>query len=135
MTSLSRTARVRLAVVTGDRDAGHLGQVVSKAAAPGGEVGEHQDAFAGSEDRLDDLFESGEFAGSADQRLAVVTVRRRVVADLLQGGDRCQDRTLLGLAERRRIRDTLDEFVEHRLVETDLLGRHRAVVELVDLVG
>ena len=28
-----------------------------------------------------------------------------------------------------------DERVEHRLVQTDLLGRHRAVVELVDLVG
>ena len=28
-----------------------------------------------------------------------------------------------------------DQLVEHRLVEADLLGRHRAVVELVDAVG
>ena len=28
-----------------------------------------------------------------------------------------------------------DELVEHGLVEPDLLGRHRAVVELVDLIG
>ena len=33
------------------------------------------------------------------------------------------------------IRDVGDELVEHRLVEADLLGRHRAVIELVDLVG
>ena len=33
------------------------------------------------------------------------------------------------------VRGVGDEVVEHRLVEADLLGRHRAVVELVDAVG
>ena len=39
-------------------------------------------------------------------------------------------------ARRRRRRSACDDdLVEQRLVHADLLGRHRAVVELVDLVG
>ena len=41
----------------------------------------------------------------------------------------------LPLAGGARVGDVSDEFVEHGLVEPDLLGGHRAVVELVDLVG
>ncbi len=41
----------------------------------------------------------------------------------------------LAFADAVGIGDVGDELVEHRLVEPDLLGRHRAVVELVDLVG
>ena len=40
-------------------------------------------------------------------------------------------RALLALGQRR----AGDQRVEQRLVQTDLLGRHRAAVELVDLVG
>ena len=47
-------------------------------------------------------------------------------------GDGGEDRTLLGLLPRLR---RGDEPVEHGLVQTDLLGGHRAVVELVDAVG
>ena len=56
-----------------------------------------------------------------------------MVADLLQLGDGGENGALLGL--RRAGAGTGDEFVEHGLVQTDLLGRHRAVVELVDVVG
>ena len=38
------------------------------------------------------------------------------------------------LAALHRVGDLGDELVEHGLVEADLLGGHRAVVELVDLV-
>jgi hypothetical protein len=48
-------------------------------------------------------------------------------------GDRRKDRALLLLGV--GVGRVGDQTVEHRLVETDLLGRHRAVVELVDAVG
>ena len=73
--------------------------------------------------------------GSAGERLPVVAVRGRVVADLLERGDRGEDRALLRLELAGVAGHVRDELVEHRLVEPDLLGRHRAVVELVDLVG
>ena len=67
------------------------------------------------------------------ERLAVVEVRGGVVADLLERRDRGQDRSLA--RRRQRVGRLREQVVEHRLVEPDLLGGHRAVVELVDLVG
>ena len=93
-------AAAEAAVVAGDRDAGDLGEVVGQAAAPRGEVGEDQDPLAGGEDRLDDLLEAGQLPGASGERLPVVAVGRRVVADLLERGDRGQDRALLAFAER-----------------------------------
>ena len=109
--------------------------MVGQTPAPRREVGEDEDPLAGGEHRLDDLLESGQLARSTGERLPVVAIRGRVVADLLERGDGREDRALLGLAERRGIGHVCDELVEHRLVQPDLLGCHRAVVELVDLVG
>ena len=109
--------------------------MVGEAPAPRGEVGEHEDPLAGGEHRLDDLLEPGQLAGSSGERPAVVAVGGRVVADLLERGDRGEDRALLRLAAGVGVGDVGDELVEHGLVEPDLLGGHRAVVELVDLVG
>ena len=47
------------AVVAGDGHAGDLGEVVGQPLAPLGEVGEHEDALAGGEHRLDDLLQPG----------------------------------------------------------------------------
>ncbi len=99
-----------------------------------GEVGEDQHLLAGGEHRLDDLLEPGQLARAAGQRPAVVLVGGRVVADLLERGDGGEDRALLGLAAAVGA-GVGDQAVEHGLVEADLLGRHRAVVELVDAVG
>ena len=85
------------AVVARDRHAGDLGEVVGQALAPLREVGEHQDPLAGGEHRLDDLLEPGQLAGTARERPAVVLVRGGMVADLLQRGDRGEDRTLARL--------------------------------------
>src|SRR5437879_5632588 len=57
-----------------------------------------------------------------------------MVADLLERSDGRENGPLLGFAVTIAI-GLLDQVVEHRLVETDLLYRHRAVIELVDLVG
>ncbi len=92
-----------------------------------------EDPFTGGEDGFDDLLQTGQLARSTGERLAVVVVGRRVVADLFQRCDRGQDRSLLAFGVRvGRLRD---ETVEHSLIETDLLRCHRAVVEFVDLVG
>ena len=123
------------AVVAGDRRAGALGEVLGEPQAPLGEVGEHEHPLAGREHRVDDLLEPGELARAAGERAVVVLVRGRVVADLLERGDRREDLALARLLARRRASVAGDELVEHRLVQADLLGRHRAVVELVDLVG
>ena len=122
------------AVVAGDRHAGDLGEVVGEPLAPLGEVGEDQDPLAGREHRLDDLLEPGQLAGAAGERPVVVLVGGGVVADLLERGDGGEDRALLG-ARPPASCGVGHEPVEHRLVEADLLGRHRAVVELVDPVG
>ena len=122
------------AVVAGDRHAGDLGEVVGQLHAPLGEVGEHEDPLAGREHRLDDLLEAGQLARAAGQRPVVVLVGRGVVADLLERGDGGEDRALLA-ARRPASARVGDQPVEHGLVEADLLGRHRAVVELVDAVG
>ena len=66
------------------------------------------------------------------ERPAVVLVGGGMVADLLERGDRGQDRPLALLPT--HVRGVGYQPVEHRLVEADLLGRHRAVVELVDAV-
>ena len=108
---------------------------VGEAPAPRREVGEDEDPLAGREHRLDDLLEPGQLAGATGERSAVVAVGRRVVADLLERRDRGEDRALLRLGSPLGMPLTCgDEVVEHGLVQTDLLGRHRAVVELVDLV-
>ena len=88
-----------------------------------------------SKTRVDQLLEPGELARAALERsLVVVEVGGRVVADLLEGGDGRQHLALAGggvvVVEARA-----QQIVEHGLVEADLLGRHAAVVELVDLVG
>ena len=57
-----------------------------------------------------------------------------MVADLLERGDRGEDLTLARLLALGDVGGD-DELVEHRLVQADLLGRHRAVVELVDPIG
>ena len=101
--------------------------------SPLGEVGEHQDALAGLEDRLHDLLEAGQLAGPSGQRAVVGLVGRGVVADLLERRDGGQDGALAALPA--HLRGLGHQPVEHRLVEADLLGRHRAVVELVDAVG
>ena len=123
------------AVVAGDRQAGDLAEVLGQAAAPRGEVGEDEHPLAGGEDRLDDLLEAGQLARAPGQRPAVVAVGGGVVADLLQRGDGGEDRRPCGVRRRRRRPTLSDQLVEHGLVEPDLLGGHRAVVELVDLVG
>ena len=100
---VARGAR-QAAVVARDRRAGALGEVLGEPQAPLGEVREHQHALAGGEHRVDDLLEPGELARPAGERLVVVLVRRRVVADLLERGDRGEDLTLarlLALFERR----------------------------------
>src|SRR3546814_3589472 len=76
---------------------------------------------------------SRELAGATGEGPTVVLVVGRVVADLLQGGDGREDRALLRTVA--ALSGVDDEAVEHRLVEADLLGRHGAVVELVDAVG
>ena len=73
--------------------------------------------------------------GSSLEWSPVVAVGGRVVADLLERGDGGEDRSLLRLTDSGLVGDVGDELVEHGLVEPDLLGGHRAVVELVDLVG
>ena len=88
-------AAAEAAVVAGDRLSGDLGEVLGETPAPRGEVGEDENPFAGREHRLDDLLEPGELARSSGQRQAVVVVRGRVVADLLERGDGGQDRALL----------------------------------------
>jgi hypothetical protein len=120
-------------VVAVDVDPGPLRQVLGEALAPRGEVGEDQHPLAGLEDVVDDLLEAGELARSGPRAVVVAGVGGRVVADLLQRGDRGEHRTLLlrGVV----VGGLRDELVEHRLVEPDLLGRHRAVVERVDPVG
>ena len=101
--------------------------------APLGEVGEDQDPLAGGEHRLDDLLEPGQLARAPGERPVVVLVGGGVVADLLERGDGGEDRALLRLAA--GLGGVGHQPVEHGLVEADLLGRHRAVVELVDAVG
>ena len=123
------------AVVAGDRRAGVVAQVVGQAHAPLGEVGEDQDPLAGGEHRVDDLLEPGELAGATGQRPVVVLVGGRVVADLLERGDRREDGALAGLGAELLGVGVGHQAVEHRLVEADLLGGHRAVVELVDALG
>ena len=102
--------------------------------APLGEVREDEDAFAGREHRLDDLLEPRQLSRAPGERTVVVLIRRRMVADLLERGDRGEDLTLARLLAVGEVGGD-DQLVEHRLVETDLLGRHRAVVELVDPIG
>ena len=66
---------------------------------------------------------------------AVGLIVHRVVADLLERRDGGEHRTLalgralFGLAGRD------DQAVDDRLVEADLLGGHRTVIELVDAIG
>ena len=62
-----------------------------------------------------------------------MVVGRRVVADLLERGDRRQHLALAGIVLVGA--GARDERVEDGLVEADLLRGHRAVVELVDPVG
>ena len=119
-------------MIAGDVHAGALTEVHRHSLAPLREVGEDQHPLAGGEDRLHELLETGELPRTAVQRLVVVLVGRGVVADLFQRGDGRQDRALLHLAvDPGRL---LHERVEDRLVQTDLLLGHRAVVELVDLL-
>ena len=122
------------AVVARDGRAGALGEVLGELHAPLGEVGEHQHALARREDRVDDLLEAGQLARTAGEGQVVVLVRGGVVADLLERGDGGEDLALAGLGTVGQVVGE-HELVEHRLVEADLLGGHRAVVELVDLVG
>ena len=129
----SRAPAREAAVVAADRLPGDLGEVVGEPHAPGGELGEDEDPLAGGEDLLDDLLEAVELPGPTGQRLVVLLVVPRVVADLLERGDGGEDRALLHVA--LGALGLHDEAVEHGLVEADLLGRHRAVVELVDAVG
>ena len=93
-----------------------------------------EDPLAGGEHRLDDLLEPGQLARAAGERPVVVLVGGRVVADLLEGGDGGEDRALAWRSP-LGVGGVGDQLVEHRLVQADLLGGHRAVVELVDLVG
>ena len=100
----SRARARQAAVVALDRRAGALGEVLGEPDAPLGEVGEHQHPLAGREHRVDDLLEPGELARATGERPVVVLVRRRVVADLLERGDRGEDLALarlLALGERR----------------------------------
>ena len=113
-------------------EADSLGQVTGQAATPGCEVGEDQHPLAGRVDGLHDLFQAGQLAGATGQPLPVVAVCRRVVADLLERCDGGEDRAFLLLAQ--LVGDVDQQVVEHGLVEADLLGSHRAVVQLVDLV-
>ena len=93
---IARRAR-QAAVVTRHRRAGAFGEVLGEPQAPLGEVREHEHAFAGRVHRVDDLLEPGELARTTGERLVVVLVRRRVVADLLERGDRGEDLALLRL--------------------------------------
>ena len=95
---------------------------------------EHQDLLAGREHRVDDLLEPRKLPRATGERPVVVLIRRGMVADLLQRGDRREDLAFARLLVLREIR-TGDERVDYRLIHADLFGRHRAVVELVDLVG
>ena len=122
------------AVVALDRSAGALREVVGELHAPLREVREHQHLLAGREHGVDDLLETRELARAARERPTVVLVRGRVVADLFECGDRREDLTLARFLALGQI-GCGHERVEQRLIHTDLLGRHRAVVELVDLIG
>ena len=122
------------AVVARDRRTGALREVVGELDAPLREVREHEHALAGREHRVDDLFEPCELAGTTLERKVVVLVRGGMVADLFERGDRGEDLTVARLAAFRE-RGSGDQRVEQRLVQPDLLGRHRATVELVDLIG
>src|SRR5688572_17115456 len=100
---------------------------------PGREVSEDENALAGGEHRFDDLLESGQLARPTGEWSPVVAIGRRVITDLLERSDGGEDRSLLGFA---RVSVGLgDELIEDRLIEPDLFGRHRAVIELIDLVG
>ena len=101
---VARRAR-QAAVVARDRRSGALGEVLGELDAPLREVREHQHALAGREHRVDDLLEPGELARAPGERPVVVLVRGRVVADLLERGDRGEDLALarlLALGQRRR---------------------------------
>ena len=132
--SRSRAVRGQAAVVARDRRTGARRQVLGEPDPPLREVREHQHPLAGREHRVDDLLEAGELARTAGERAVVVLVRGGMVADLLERGDRGEDLALARLLAFGEV-GRRHELVEHRLVQTDLLGRHRAVVELVDLVG
>ncbi len=109
-------------------------QVHGEPLAPRGEVGEHQHPFARREHRLEDLVETGQLARPALDRTVVVGLEvHRVVADLLERGDRGQDGALA--LRRAVVGGFANQVVEHGLVEADLFGGHRTVVELVDAIG
>ena len=88
----------------------------------------------GGEHGVDDLLEPRQLARPPGERLVVVLVRGGVVADLLERGDGGEDLALARLLALGQVGGE-HQLVEHRLVEADLLGGHRAVVELVDAVG
>jgi hypothetical protein len=104
-----------------------------KAAAPLGELGEHQRLLARGEDLVDELVEPIELARPAGQPRTVGQQVRRVVADLLEPQHRLQHQPApfdaLGCL------DLGEHVLDDRAVEARLLaGEVAALVEL-DLVG
>ena len=97
------------------------------------ELGEHQGLLAGVEQVGDQLVEAGQLAGSATEPRPVAERVRRVVADLLQPGQRGQHQAaaahaggLLGVGQ---------QLVDDALVHAGLLAGQRGPGQLLDLVG
>ena len=118
-----------------DRSAGALTQVRGELLAPRRKVGEDEDLLVGGEHRLDDLIETVEFSGTSVETIVISLVVHRMVADLLQRRNRSEHGALALIASLLRFGGGDDEAVDHGLVQPDLLGRHRTVVEFVDAIG
>ncbi len=84
-------------------------------------LGEHEGPLAGVDQLVDQLVEAGELARAPRDRAPVVEEVRRMVADLLQAGERGEHEA--SALHPVRAFGLVEEVVEYRLVEAGLLGR------------
>ena len=115
------------------RQAEPLVEVALQQQAHLAELGEHQRLLAGVEQVGDQLVEAGQLARPAGEPRAVAERVRRVVADLLETGQRGQHQAaalhaggLLGVGQ---------QLVDDALVHAGLLAGERRPRDLLDLVG
>ena len=100
-------------------------------------MGEHQRPLPRREDCLENFVQPVELAAAPlDLVVDVVgAVVERMIADLFESRDCCQDGSLAPLSCLLALSGVDDQLVEHGLVQADLFMRHGAVGELVDAVG
>ena len=97
------------------------------------ELGEHQRLLAGIDQVGDQLVETGQLARPAAEARPVAECMRRMVADLLQPGQRGQDQT--APAHARGLLGIGQQLVDDALVHAGLLAGQRCPRQLLDLVG